>query len=126
MPGPIPATDLHSLPKVELHVHLEGTLAAARALELARRHGADPRALGLVDPYPSPLAGFAHFAAAPEVEVHLIADARSAMSARTPALPASRATSSPSCDAARRAPPARAATKERLVALIDDRDVRPA
>jgi aminodeoxyfutalosine deaminase len=39
-----PETDglLGTLPKVELHVHLEGSIAADTAAELARRHGEDP------------------------------------------------------------------------------------
>jgi aminodeoxyfutalosine deaminase len=34
--------DLATLPKVELHVHLEGSIAADTAAELATRHGEDP------------------------------------------------------------------------------------
>jgi adenosine deaminase len=39
-----PDTDaaLASLPKVELHVHLEGSISAGTAAELATRHGEDP------------------------------------------------------------------------------------
>jgi aminodeoxyfutalosine deaminase len=39
-----PNTDaaLASLPKVELHVHLEGSISAGTAAELATRHGEDP------------------------------------------------------------------------------------
>jgi adenosine deaminase len=42
--------DLLTVPKVELHVHLNGSITEATASELARRHGADPAtALELVD-----------------------------------------------------------------------------
>jgi adenosine deaminase len=41
--------DIASLPKVELHVHLNGSITEATASTLARRHGADPdTSLGLV------------------------------------------------------------------------------
>ncbi len=54
--------DLRSLPKVELHVHVEGSITAATALSLARRHGADPRELGLVEGrYPDRFDDLAHF-----------------------------------------------------------------
>jgi adenosine deaminase len=36
--------DIHSIPKVELHVHLNGSIAEETAAVLARRHGADPQA----------------------------------------------------------------------------------
>lgn len=42
--------DITTAPKVELHVHLNGTITEGTASELARRHGADPEeALRLVD-----------------------------------------------------------------------------
>lgn len=42
--------DIATIPKVELHVHLNGTITEATASELARNHGADPeQALRLVD-----------------------------------------------------------------------------
>lgn len=54
--------DIRAMPKVELHVHLEGTIAASTALELARRHGVDPASLPLVGgAYPSPFTSFQHF-----------------------------------------------------------------
>ena len=41
--------DIVTIPKVELHVHLNGSITEATASTLARRHGADPdEALGLV------------------------------------------------------------------------------
>jgi len=62
---------LATLPKVELHVHLEGTLAASTAAELARGRGEDPRSvLVLADGpgdaleefrYPDPFRDFLHF-----------------------------------------------------------------
>ncbi|MBI2763618.1 MAG: adenosine deaminase [Chloroflexi bacterium] len=42
--------DIMTIPKVELHVHLNGSISEATASILARRHGADPEsALRLVD-----------------------------------------------------------------------------
>ena len=42
--------DLATVPKVELHVHLNGSITEATASTLAERHGADPTTeLGLVD-----------------------------------------------------------------------------
>jgi adenosine deaminase len=56
---------LATLPKVELHVHLEGTIAAATAATLARGHGEEPaRVLVLEgDAYPNPFHDFDHFVA---------------------------------------------------------------
>jgi hypothetical protein len=42
--------DITTVPKVELHVHLNGSITEANASTLARRHGADPAtALRLTD-----------------------------------------------------------------------------
>ena len=58
--------DLATLPKVELHVHLEGTVSAATARTLAAGHGEDPDAVLLLegDGYPHPFRDFEHFLAA--------------------------------------------------------------
>jgi aminodeoxyfutalosine deaminase len=55
--------DIISIPKVELHVHLNGSISEATAIQLARRHGADPEAaLGLVDGrYPGTYPNFQGF-----------------------------------------------------------------
>lgn len=57
--------DLAQLPKVELHVHLEGTIRPETAVELARHHGEDPAAvLPLVDGmYPRRYRDFGQFVA---------------------------------------------------------------
>jgi aminodeoxyfutalosine deaminase len=57
--------DLASLPKVELHVHLEGTIDAATAAALARHHGEDPAQVLLLedDGYPARYRDLAHFVA---------------------------------------------------------------
>jgi len=56
---------LKALPKIELHVHLEGTISADTAIALARRHGEDPeQALPLVDGrFPERFDGFMGFLA---------------------------------------------------------------
>ena len=55
--------DIASLPKVELHIHLNGSISEATAATLARRHGADPdTSLGLVGGrYPGTYADFQGF-----------------------------------------------------------------
>lgn len=55
--------DIASAPKVELHIHLNGSINEATASALARRHGADPStALRLVDGrYPGRYLGFKGF-----------------------------------------------------------------
>ena len=55
--------DIATVPKVELHVHLNGSITEATASDLARRHGADPEStLGLVDGrYPGAYADFQGF-----------------------------------------------------------------
>ncbi len=65
--------DLRALPKVELHVHLEGTIRPETAVALARRHGEDPdRVLPLVDGgYPTRYATFDQF-----VELYLAVSAQ--------------------------------------------------
>lgn len=68
---PITEDDLRALPKVELHVHLEGTVSATTAAGLAREHGEDPRdvlVLGEDGPdgeprYPAPFRDFDQFVA---------------------------------------------------------------
>jgi aminodeoxyfutalosine deaminase len=55
--------DIITVPKVELHLHLGGSITEATAATLARRHGQDPaRALVLRDGrYPTPYADFRGF-----------------------------------------------------------------
>lgn len=55
--------ELTALPKVELHVHLEGSVSAPTAIELAHRHGLDPaEVLPLKDGrYPVRFTSFAEF-----------------------------------------------------------------
>ncbi|MDQ4131085.1 MAG: adenosine deaminase [Actinomycetota bacterium] len=61
--GSWPNESLRPLPKVELHVHLEGSVSAHTAMSLARRHGFDPEAeLPLVDGrYPLVFTDFPQF-----------------------------------------------------------------
>lgn len=65
--------DLLALPKVELHVHLEGTIRPETAIALARQHGEDPgRVLPLVDGgYPTRYETFDQF-----VELYLAVSAQ--------------------------------------------------
>jgi aminodeoxyfutalosine deaminase len=57
------AEALLGLPKVELHVHLEGAVTAEQASRLARRHGEDPRAALVLEDgrYPRRFRDFDHF-----------------------------------------------------------------
>jgi len=65
------ATRIATLPKVELHVHLEGTISAPTAARLAQARGLDPREVLVLDEtsgptpdglrYPSPFRDFLHF-----------------------------------------------------------------
>jgi len=71
----VSAERVATLPKVELHVHLEGTISAGTAAELARARGEDPRSVlvlegpsddaGRTDAealrYPNPFRDFLHF-----------------------------------------------------------------
>jgi aminodeoxyfutalosine deaminase len=63
--GGLSPAALRSLPKVELHVHLEGSISPEQATALARAHGEDPdEVLELEDGrYPPRFAGFDHFLA---------------------------------------------------------------
>lgn len=65
--------DLAALPKVELHVHLEGTIRPETAIALARHHGEEPRrVLPLVDGgYPPRYRDFDQF-----VELYLAVSAQ--------------------------------------------------
>ena len=65
------AARIATLPKVELHVHLEGTISAPTAARLAQARGLDPREVLVLDEssgpvpdglrYPSPFRDFLHF-----------------------------------------------------------------
>jgi adenosine deaminase len=63
MPELATDADIVSIPKVELHIHLVGSITEATAATLARRHGADPeRELILVDGrYPGTYLDFQGF-----------------------------------------------------------------
>jgi len=63
MPELATDADIVSIPKVELHIHVNGSITEATASELARRHGADPvEALKLVNGrYPGKYPNFGGF-----------------------------------------------------------------
>lgn len=63
MPELATDADIVSIPKVELHIHLNGSITEATASALARRHGAEPaEALNLVDGrYPGHYENFGGF-----------------------------------------------------------------
>ena len=63
MPNLATEHDIATIPKVELHIHLNGSITEATAATLARRHGADPeRALILEDGrYPGTYTDFQGF-----------------------------------------------------------------
>ncbi len=48
MTSEFPVDLVRSMPKAELHVHLEGTVEAATLLQLAERHGVEPPAPDVV------------------------------------------------------------------------------
>ena len=65
--GSVSAARIASLPKVELHVHLEGTISAVTAAGLAHSRGEDPHSVLILDEttgelrYPRPFRDFMHF-----------------------------------------------------------------
>lgn len=62
-PGPATEQDVRTVPKVELHIHLNGSITETTASRLAARHGADPATeLRLVDGrYPGTYRDFGGF-----------------------------------------------------------------
>ena len=63
MPDTPARSEILSLPKVELHVHLGGTIREELAVDLANRHGVEPSSgLRMIDGrYPRKYADFPHF-----------------------------------------------------------------
>jgi len=65
--GRVSSERIATLPKVELHVHLEGTISATTAAALAEARGEDPHAVLVLSPtpgelrYPDPFRDFLHF-----------------------------------------------------------------
>ncbi|MBW3659625.1 MAG: adenosine deaminase family protein, partial [Actinobacteria bacterium] len=60
---PLSPAELASLPKIELHVHLEGSVRASTAVALAARHGEDPQEVLVLEDgaYPRRFRDFLHF-----------------------------------------------------------------
>ena len=65
MADPVVAGTIRSMPRIEPHVHLGGSISAATALTLAERHGVDPADLPIGNGrYPERYDGFPPFLAA--------------------------------------------------------------
>jgi aminodeoxyfutalosine deaminase len=89
--GAVSDARIVTLPKVELHVHLEGTISARTAADLATARGDDPAAVLVLDThrtdgphYPHPFRDFLHFVdtfLASSAQVREPADLRTVMAA---------------------------------------------